>query len=316
MVPYVDRLEIWAPDDTGRYSPVSALVCAPLSATSDLSFALPDPHEAPSPSTLDLYLRHGRRWSGFRRSGPGELSFQHRVAIVEPEVNPQFLSLGSRFESGSIVRDLNGDGAIDLALWENTGGVSQPACNVSVYFGPLNRELPAQPHAHVSVEGVAGYPDFADLTGDGKEDMIVCAVEVGTLAMAKTFVMKKLNPYLLAFRQRPNNSFSVAPDARLKFEYRLDLDMLTRDGPPLFWPAGDLSGDGLSEVCVQTGSGRIHIHRPQATGMLPEGGYLRMDCPDVTTLQKADLTGNGRTDYLLWHHGSDTDHAVTILFAP
>jgi len=311
-VPYASTMDLWVADDSGRFTIGSTLPCGVLSGSASMRYDLPRPHEAPTPATVELFLRSGDRWYGLRRSGPRSVDFQRRVVFEEHAAAGQLFSLGDVFKSGSLVRDLNRDGTIDVVRWRNVGGVSQPTCVLEICFGPFNQSLPARPHAEISIEGVVGYPEFADLNGDEREDLVVCAVEVGTVAMAKSFVIKKVSPYLLAYRQRPDNSFSVAPDARLQFDHRLDLDRPDPSPRPLFWVIEDLDGNGRDEICTQNGSDRLQIHEPVDQDLLPED-FDRVECRNASLVEPIDLNGDARQDLILWHDRTPSEQSLTIL---
>lgn len=313
-VPYASTIDLWVADDSGRFAIGSTLPCGVISGGAGMRYDLPRPHEGPTPATLELFLRSGDRWYGLRRSGPQSLDFQQRVVFEDHEATAQIFSLGDVFKSGSRVRDLNHDGTIDVVRWRNVGGVSRPACVIEVCFGPFNQLLPASPHAEINIEGVVGYPEFADLNGDRRKDLVVCAVEVGTLAMAKSFVIKKVSPYLLAYRQRPDNSFSIAPDARLKFDHRLDLDRPDPAPRPLIWVIGDTNGNGCDEIGIQNGSDRLQIHRPADRDLLPED-FDRVACPNASSIEVLDLNGDARSDLILWHDAASKEQSLTLLLA-
>jgi len=132
--------------------------------------------------------------------------------------------------------------------------------------------------------------------------------------MAKSFVIKKVSPYLLAYRQRPDNSFSVAPDSRLKFDHRLDLDRPDPSPRPLFWVIADLDGNGCDEVCTQNGSDRLQIHEPVDQDLLPED-FDRVECRNASAVEVLDLNGDARQDLILWHDRTPSEQSLTILLS-
>jgi hypothetical protein len=318
-IPFVDQLEIWTANQSGRYSLAHTFASLTLDDQGSgglgtaFTYALPSVMSGVSPTDLELFVRSGRRWHGFRRSGLDKVDFESHVSFGCVATAPApYSGLGRQFNAGALMIDLNNDGALDAVRWNSPGSLNQTRYEAEIYFGPIRSGLPTTPHAQISVEGVAGFPEFGDFNGDGRLDMVVCAMEVAPLATAKVFVMKKVKLYLLAFRQRPDNTFSVVPDARLDFDYRLNFDDPAPVNGPLIRVIGDLDGNGTDDLIVQTGEDRIAIYPGDAEQML-EDSPQRLACDKAIAIDTPDLDGDGRADIFLVHGSSQTSQRITAL---
>jgi hypothetical protein len=319
ILPYMHHLEIWSGDESGQYTLAQTATAGTMCRMPQERIAPSFTYELPTilsdvnPTVLELYVRSGKRWHGLRRSGLAELDFAPYISFEcdLPESSP-LIALGPSFHGGSQMHDLNGDGAPDLIRWRNPGSPNQGSFQAQIYFGPMQSELPERAHAEVSVEGVAGYPEFGDLNGDGRLDMVVCAVEVGPLATAKIFVMKKLKLYLLAFRQRPDNTFSVVPDARLDYDYRMDFDDPRPFDGPLIRFVGDIDGNGTDDLVAQVGGNRMEIYPGDLNELLSDSPQ-RLDCEGSGAIDAVDLDGDDRLDLFCFHRGRNATHDFTVL---
>lgn len=319
LLPYTDRLEMWSPNGKGAYAMSRRLHCGTvcdLSETGDATFtmALPELRAMSTPTLMEMFVQSGQRWRGLRRSAPDQTDFTVSLAFdAAPTETDQLLGISPDFRAGALLDDLNGDGAPDVVRWNNHGGLNQASCEIDVYFGPFNTRLPDKPHAQVNVEGVLGFPVFGDLNGDGRKDMVVCAMETGTVAAAKVFVMKRLGLHLVAYRQRTGNTFSVVADARESFDYKLDLDTPRPVFGPIALFGGDLDGDGLEDLVVQTGEDHLEIFLGDANKMFNDDSPERLTCARAVAIESKDIDGDGRRDLFLYHGNDGTTSKFTAL---
>jgi hypothetical protein len=318
-IPFVDRLEIWTADQSGRYSLAHTFTSLTLDdqGSSGLgtafTYALPTVMGGVSPTDLELFVRSGQRWHGFRRSGLDKVDFESHVAFGCMANAPiPYSGLGRQFDAGALMIDLNNDGALDAVRWNSPGSLNQTRFEAEIYFGPIRNGLPTTPHSQISVEGVAGFPEFGDFNGDGRLDMVVCAMEVAPLATAKVFVMKKVKLYLLGFRQRTDNTFSVVRDVSLDFDYRLDFDDPAPVTGPLIKVVGDLDGNGTDDLIVQTGEDRIAIYPGDSEELLADSPQ-RLTCDKAIAIDALDLDGDGRADMFLVHASLPKSQRITAL---
>jgi hypothetical protein len=127
--------------------------------------------------------------------------------------------------------------------------------------------------------------------------------------------MKRLSLHLLAYRQRPDNSFSTVPDCRQKDDYKLDLDLPDPVSGPLVTFAGDLDNDGFEDFVVQTGQDHLDIFRGHGQDMIDDDSPERLGCRQAAEIESVDIDGDGRRDLLLYHRDMGSGAAITMLLA-
>ncbi len=320
VLPYLDHLDVWRRDDADQYRHAGTIPCAVAGRRAPdgtgYQMMLPELQAHSSPHTLELFFESGDHWHGVRRSSSDQTDFSTSLSFDgESSTIGQVMGIAPDFRAGCLMQDLNADGAPDVVRWTNRGGINSASCRIVVYFGPFTETLPAQPHSNVSVEGVYGYPRFGDLNGDGRLDMLVCAMETGSLSTAKMFVMKRLSLHLLAYRQRDDNTFSTVADRRQSTDYRLDLDVPDPIHGPLVTFAGDLDADGFDDFVFQTGSDRLDIYRGHPEDMIDDDSPQHLECAPARSISSFDVDGDGRQDLLLHHTNSENGSSITALLA-
>jgi hypothetical protein len=279
---------------------------------SGITYCLPAPAQKVSPASAELFLTSAVGVKGFHRDDLTELVFRDGPQVLSGNTAAPFFSQGP-FGSGVRVDDLNGDGSSDLTRWRARGGVTGARTEIEVFYGPLSDLLPANPHRLITVDNVTAYPLFADLDGDDRKEIVLCAIELGTITAAKMIVVKSANLYLLAYRQRPDNSFGKDPDERLKIDCRLDTespDLLGRVPARL---VNDLNSDGLVDFVVCPGEDELHVYLGQEGRLLPTEATFALDCDAPAAVHPVDLDHDRKTDLVVLHHTKpNTVHKVTV----
>jgi len=326
-LPGRDYLELWMTDEAGTYAVAESLACRTISSPSTnrryspeniaagiegISFCLPSPARPISPANSELFLSSSSGIVGFRRDALSGLAFRKNAELEHSKNSAPFFSRGP-FGSGVWVEDLNVDGSSDLVHCRTGGGITEASTKIEVHYGPLSLQSTLTPHRSFTIENVTAYPQFADLDGDNRKDIILCAIELGTITSAKMVVVKSVNIYLLAYRQRPDNSFGPDADERLKISCRLETetpDLLGRV-PVRF--VGDLNVDGLADFVTCPGGDELAIYFGQEGRLLPEEPELTIDCDDPLAVYPANLNHDRKSDLVVLHHTKDTYmHKVTV----
>ena len=326
-VPQWEHLELWAADARGKYALTDSIVCGsivhpPLSrafqmetsapGVSGISYCLPAPAQRLSPTATEIFLSSTAGVRAFRRDDLTKLDFSEGPQVLDAHAQAPLFSHGP-FGSGVRVEDMNGDRSTDLVRWQAKGGVTGAVSELEIFYGPLTDLHLAAPHQRITVDNVTMYPLFADLDGDGRKDIVLCAIELGTITAAKMIVVKSANLYLLAYRQQPDNSFGKDPDQRLKIDCRLNTespDLLGRV-PARF--ADDLNSDRLTDLVVCPGQDELEIYLGEEGRLLPTEVTITLDCDAPAAVYPVDLNHDRKTDLVVLHHTKpNTAPKVTV----
>lgn len=168
--------------------------------------------------------------------------------------------------------DLNGDGKADLLTLASDG------TSVRVLLSG-GRGRPSGTLFRLSGSGVA--ISAADVTGDGKTDLIVA-----TTAMIGTYPGDGAGNFA---------SPVWSSDSRLAYV----------DSLPNILSVGDVTGDGKSDVCFGTRRGEIAYAAGKGDGTYLPSVVLRTETMPVLQLRVDDANGDGKLDVLAVNGGSD-----------
>jgi hypothetical protein len=259
----------------------------------------------------------------------GPLSGTKFEADADAEITGVLISeqLGHSLAAG----DLNGDGIPDLIV----GGPRPPVNGsntgrVYVFFGPVSGSYPAT-SAHVILSGESLNNEFGfavacgDITGDGKDDLIVGARQAYNTGNGKAYVFH--GPLVDAIYAPPVLIEAANANVKLTGE--------TFSIPGLFGSSvqvlGDLNGDGKNDLAVGaptagangTYSGRVYLFETLTSGSVAAQsadamitGAAAFDFLGTSVAAAGDWNNDGLDDVLVGAPGQpyDTAHCYVGLF--
>ena len=198
-----------------------------------------------------------------------------------------YLPLSGSGKQGSIaVGDFNGDGRPDAVLV-----YSSPFVSVTPYLNTGDGSFQAQtPLSNDAGSSLAAAPIVADVTGDGKADILVADLDTNV-------AYGSFGPtYGDAITVLPGNgdgSFQQPINTRLDFA-------------PTDMVAGDFNGDGLIDLALSDVSGNLHILLGDgAGGFTPIGsfaGNAETAAISFASLAVGDFNGDGRLDLVVGNY--------------
>lgn len=183
----------------------------------------------------------------------------------------------------SIIADLSGDGALDIAVL-NQGNPSSPQnSEVNLYFGNGFGSFPFQDTLNTGKLPLDLIP--TDFSGDGIEDLVVSNSESGTVAV---------------YKSKGGGSFENGRSTSM-------------GGVPGYLAALDYSGDGLMDIAVgMRDLNEIRFMRQLSTGAFNKAGLTLPGAGTIIDdLEAGDINGDGRDD-LLWINQTSINEPSTI----
>ncbi len=326
-LPRQDYLELWSQSDRGVYLPADSLWCPsiiypPLTQSfrpenmgyglSGMSYSLPAPAPRLTELSLDLFLVSTVGVKHFQRNELTGLGFTAGARLMAGNSSAPFFADGP-FDSKVCIDDISGDGSPDLIRCFSRGGVTKAKTELAIYYGPLSVNTKLTPNRRLTVENVMAYPQLVDLDGDRRKEIVLCAVELGTITSAKMIVVKSASVYLLAYRQKPDNSFGPDPDERLKLSCRLNTETPGLLGRVPVRFVDDFDLDGRPDFVVCPGRDELQIYLSRKGHLLPKEKTLTIDCDAPAAVYSADLDQNRKSDLIVLHHTKpDHVHKVTV----
>lgn len=225
--------------------------------------------------------------------------------------------------------DLDGDGLPEVVLRKEVDidrgqlkKVREPRWEYSFHRIGKGFEVGREPYLRFDVPGYAssgGFtgdePDFRDLDGDGRKDLVTLTLDFSVLQALRVLTTKRISIGVdFEVRvQRPDGSFRKAPNKGLDEKLKFDMDDLRVGRMAQF--AGDFDGDGRIDF-VHLGRGRtLTVHLGKPGGVYPEKPDLAVELAeepqDLALVQVRDLDGDGRADLAVTRVGPPEDEAVS-----
>lgn len=149
-------------------------------------------------------------------------------------------------------------------------------------------------------EGPLSTPQFEDLDGDGRRDIVTLTLDFSMLQVMRVLVTKKfgLSFDFHVWRQLENGSFIKVEGLDLSEKLRFDLDNLSIGRFAQF--AGDFDGDGRHDF-VHLGRGEsVTLHRGQPGCQYARNPDLTIEVEEqpasLDLVRVEDIDGDGRSD--------------------
>jgi hypothetical protein len=220
--------------------------------------------------------------------------------------------------------DLDGDGAPEAihrrtTNQEGTYAVFSPPMPGP---GPLP-EVGASlkpPAALLRLSGFHLDPDWTDLDGDGRVDLVLTTIPIDARNTARAMLSRKVTATTHAFlgRGREGRFFASDPDASIVS----DVGVTVRFSPAgnidvsrsfTIVPTGDYDGDGRKDLLIRTAPAILELRAGVAAGVFAKDARVLSipdpgESPDLEAWP-ADLTGDGKDELVLryppGHGGAD-----------
>ena len=241
-----------------------------------------------------------------------------------------FLGAGDAEEWDQTLVDLDGDNRPELLhRIESNRQVhygffkTKPATGAT---GPTHK--PA--NCKLSLQGFQLDPEFVDLDGDGRKDLVITSMQVNAAnmigALSKGLVIAETRAFLNR-GAKGGPYFSATPDAnvqseigvKVRFNYAGNIEVIRA---LMIVADGDYDGDGRKDLAIRTGPETVRIHAGRGSGVWADAESATTvkippmgDSPNVEGYA-ADLDGNGRDELILVYRAPPGGKDVVRIVVP
>lgn len=249
---------------------------------------------------LDLFLAQEDRITVFKQGAGGAFKEQpdyaRDFAIRTAEERKESFS-----PAAVMVRDIDGDGRADLVVRKQVSqGLASATTTSLVFFGQPGGGYGKTADQVLRHEGASGVEvQLADVTADGRPDLVVPSVNIGVFAIIRIITSKtlKMNFQVFAFDPK-TRKFDSKPSAERELRFKISTDgQADSQAVDLF---GDYDGDGRPDLVYGTEDDELSIFRGQPGGALfEEDAAEKIEVRAFGEVLPVDLTGAGRDDLVL-----------------
>jgi hypothetical protein len=248
----------------------------------------------------------GREKEGF----PVKPSFRMSLPFMIPSVEEPEQDV---FEGKRVyLEEIDGDGRVDLVAVRTQGKVglfTSIRTRFELFLGRKDAFYAPLPDRILTVPGVATRPEFLDLDGDGKCELLTPALRTDILAGIKTAALQEVTITYTVFGAGKDGLWDTSPAFSESASLSIKAIEQGRSVPGTAF-AGDFDADGRGDrLAFEDDEVRIHPGVPGSRFEYADDPRWALKAEFSNDFRVEDVNGDGASDILFFHH----DKAVIIL---
>ncbi len=213
----------------------------------------------------------------------------------------------------SQLMDYDRDGRLDVVCSRSEGGISGALTEITFFnAADILRGRRVESH-RVTLTDACGNLMIDDFNLDGSPELVVPAIELGILSTVQKMITKKTDLHILVYPIDRAGRPSREPEVRREISCRLDFEQADPTADIRISWIGDYDGDGLIDLVVADGGGRLMFYRGSAEEYLESKASLVLDIPGPNEIRSAELNDDGRDDLILIHKPGQGSTRLTLL---
>jgi FG-GAP-like repeat len=224
-------------------------------------------------------------------------SLEHTFALRTPKEIDEHASITVT------LADLDGDRRADAVLTKHVSkGISSAKTTVAVY-GATSEGFPAKADQLIETDGASvAAVQLADITGDGRPDLLVPSVQMGLFAIIRVLTSSSMRvDFHLHALAATGRRFAPKPTASRDLSFQLNLNENNSDLQAVDM-SGDFDGDGHLDLAFGVGRDELALYRGgKANELFSADPVATVAVRAFGHAITAPLDGGARSALVLWY---------------
>jgi hypothetical protein len=161
-------------------------------------------------------------------------------------------------------------------------------------------------------EGVIG-PEFLDMNGDKRLDLILPTVKMGINNVINMVTSKTVNMTIGIYLQGKDGRFQDRPDKEKQVSFKLDIANIGKNPKPVMVFGKFSKGPGYG-LAVAAKEDRVTLYMPDRYSILADNPALTFKVPAPTELEAIDLNGDGIDDLVMSYKRNKSEAKTINIF--
>jgi len=253
----------------------------------------------------DLYFLWERKVCCFFLDSTGNFS-------SNPDVIITFFPSQSNGYFQSQLIDYNGDRKPDIAVSCASGGISNAETKVRFHISDANGRIESSHRQEISLSDSHCNLMINDYNNDNKYELVIPAIELGSMAATKILLMKKADLNLLIYPFEAGMP-SKEPDKRRNYEFRFNLDDSQPTGEVTMDWSADYNGDRLKDLVFSSGKGELKFYWGKTKDYLSKKADLNISIDHPSEINPIHLNKGAYSDIIIKHNLGGRLDRLTVL---
>jgi hypothetical protein len=203
--------------------------------------------------------------------------------------------------SGSVVtnvRDLDGDGLLDLMISHSAGNFTDAETTTYVYHNREGQWLLGEPDDRFDSSGTLTSDLLLDIDSDDKLELLRVQVKFNVFEIVEFLLTREIDVIVAVHRVEEDGSYDMEPWSKRKISTEVSFDTFRPKG---FMPTSgiDLDNDGRMDFVSSAGGRGIEVYLGSEKGLFSSKRILQK-LPSTGVIRFSDFDGDELLDFLLW----------------
>ena len=273
-----------------------------------ITMAIPDIHlaDATGDGRDDIYLEWPDRITIFGQNENGGFNNDDHIDFRFQETDSDNLCQAH-------LVDYDRDGRLDLICCRSGGGITGAVTDIDFFGSDRIRSNSHEPSHSLNISDAVGNLMITDVDGNGNPELVVSAVEIGTMSTVQMMITNKTDFHVLVYPIDNLGRPAREPLVRREITCRLDFSLADPTaGIRCDW-SEDFNGDGWEDFVFADGGGMLMFYSGKADEYIEKKAGLAVEMEDPDFIYPVRLNGDNKADLIIIHKATNDKARLTLL---